>query len=120
MTAKTGTANLAGVIDHAARRRASRPPAFDLGTIQTGGALLLDSFKVPIPAGDFLVDERFTQPATVLTTENALSGPDTHSHTIQRAGTVFRALATGDRVVCLLLDPDSDEPTPVVVGRLAP
>lgn len=120
---KQGTARLAEVLDKHTRSRTRRAPATDLATIQADGSLLLDTFGVPIPAGDYLVDERFTQenPLFETSSESGGSGDASfaeHTHTIGRADTPFRPLTAGDRVLCVMLDADGDAPTPYVIGRL--
>jgi hypothetical protein len=108
-----GTAQLARTLDGRMRQRAERPPATDLGTLETGLALRLDHFGALIPPSDYLVEESFTE-----RTRNESGGAGeasfaAHSHVIRVA------LAVGDRVVCVILDHDSDHPTPIIVGRLA-
>lgn len=92
----------------------ARPPyTADLGTITATG-LALDRYDVEIPEGDYLVDESFT---TATTRQRAGGAGDdsfaAHDHQIRKA------LAPGDRVIAVIIDPDADEWTAVVIGRLA-
>lgn len=120
---RQGINKLARTLDgHARKVAAPRWPSAELGEIQGDMSLLLDTYSVPIPQGDYLVDERFTQPVVVFTTELTGGGAgdpafEAHAHEVKRTGTVFRPLAPGDRVACLILDASGDSPTPFVIGR---
>ena len=119
-----GTAELARVLDGHARKRARRDfPASDLGTIQADMSLLLDGFRIPFPQGGYIVSERFLVPNPINDTGSTGGGSgdpafEAHVHTIPRPNWL-RPLAAGHRVVCVILDSDTDSPTPVVVERLA-
>lgn len=108
-----GTAAIARVIDGQAKKRAKRNPVVDLGTILSGGRLQLDHFTRPIPAADLLIDERFTGGLT-RTRAGGAGEAQYASHDHEQAP----ALQTGDRVLVILLDADSDAPTPYIIGRL--
>lgn len=69
---------------------------------------------MPIPAGDYLVDERFTLEDA--TTPTSSVGDPGHAHTVPRAGS-FGPLEAGDRVLVILLNADGD-PNPYVIGRI--
>lgn len=111
-----GSAKLARVLDRHVQRRAQRKSVIELGTIEAGLNLLLDSMSVPIPPSDYLVDARF---ASRTSTESSISNPTTDADFRAHEHEITSALVVGDRVVCVLLDADSDEATPIVIGRLA-
>jgi hypothetical protein len=46
---------LAQVLDARMSQRVQRPDSSSLGTIQGDGSLLVDGFRVPLPAGQYLV-----------------------------------------------------------------
>lgn len=77
-------------------------------------ALKLDSYKVPIEADGYLVEETF---AGARTEDEGGGAGDAlfadHSHEIRAA------LAPGDRVVVDIIDADDDGWTALVSGRIA-
>lgn len=120
---KRGTQRLGRALVSEMSKRSKRIPSSDLATINANLGLELDTFGIPIPAGDYLVEERFAQPNTVFTTTQVAGGGgygsfDSHAHEITRAGTFFRPLAAGDRVIVTIIDADSDSPTFIVTGRI--
>lgn len=109
-----GGARLAQVISGEATRRATKPPTIELGLIEANLSLLLDSFPIPIPPADYELEESFVDATTRNRAGGAGEGSfDAHDHVIRKA------LAAGDRVIVLMLDNDSDGPTPIIIGRLA-
>lgn len=109
-----GAAAFAQMLDGHTRKRARASfPATDLATIRAGLKLELDSFPIGFPEGDYIVGERFSG---AVTGERAGGGGDAQfaAHDHDQAA----ELAPGDRVVCLILNHDSNSPTPVVVERI--
>lgn len=117
MTKKGGVARLHRAVTRDVDKRTKRAPAHDLGTIQAGGALLLDSFSYPIPKADYLVSEFFKLPQPFLGGggHSQSSGTGTHEHDRPAA---FAPLTAGDRVFVAILDTDSDAITPIVLTRV--
>lgn len=117
MSKKGGVARLHRAVTRDVEKRTKRAPTHDLGTIQAGGALLLDSFSNPIPKTDYLVSEFFKIPMPFLSGggHSQYSGTGTHEHD---RPAVFAPLMTGDRVYAAILDADSDAITPVVLSRV--
>lgn len=100
---------LARLIDGRIMDRLQRPDALELGTIQPDMSLLVDRFKVPIPAGDYLVCRSLRLADPMVTT--APGGGDGHTHQVPRPAELA-PLAPGDRVLVAWVNNGSD---PVVV-----
>lgn len=50
-----GTSRLASVLCRRMKMENASPPGMEFGTIQANGSLLTDTFKIPIPKGDYSV-----------------------------------------------------------------
>ncbi len=87
---------LARLIDSRISERLQRPDALELGTILPDMSLLIDRFRIPIPASEYLVCRSLRLPDPMATTEPG--GGDAHTHQVPRPAELA-ALAAGDRVL---------------------
>lgn len=94
-TSNRGASRLAGVLSQHITNMTDRPAQIEGGVVLQGKALQLDHFTVPIPAGEYLLDEGLTVYSVEL-------------------GRQVSRLEPGDRVWCCWLN-ESDV---LVCGRM--
>lgn len=85
----------------------------DWGTILADGSLLVDSFDVPFPLGEYYRDDLLVLDDPITATSQTVAGGTLHSHDVPRPP-VLAKLQPGDRVRVEWLSGHAD---PCVVGR---
>lgn len=110
---KRGASRLSRVLVKEISKRSKRLPVSDLAKVKPNMSLALETFGVPIPEGEYLIEESFGARTSEESGGGGYAEFANHDHEVRAE------LAPGDRVIVLILDADSDAPTFIVTGRIS-